>query len=311
MGRSRTFILSALFALAMALSAAVFAACGGENGAPAPASTNADPVVLLVDGRPVHRSAVEAVRAEFRLGGTSDAEALAEKEAVRRELVRREAERLGVTADLDEVAFRRSAVVDRFGGEDALTAVLARVPMTDEQLRSGLTYGVLREALQDAMYEDVTAKPAAARGYYDRHRARFRQQASAHLWSIQVAAERIAESALGRLRSGHPFEQVARQFSRDLESKARGGDLGVIALASLPVPLREAVEGAPAGQVAGPVQGPGGWFLLKATDLKRARTLPFEEVREQILGELTSRRRFVALDAWLDSAREAATVTRP
>ena len=51
---------------------------------------------MLVDGHPVHQSDVDAVRAEFRLGGSSDTEARAEKEAVRRELVRLEAERLGV-----------------------------------------------------------------------------------------------------------------------------------------------------------------------------------------------------------------------
>ena len=112
---------------------------------------------------------------------------------MRRELVRREAERLGVVADPAEVASRRSTMVDQLGGEQALASALERVPMTDEQLRSGLSDGVLREALQDAKFADLAATPAAAGDYYHGHRASFRQTASAHLWSIQVAAERIAE----------------------------------------------------------------------------------------------------------------------
>jgi len=312
MSRSRTLLLLVVVALTVALGAAVLAACGGADGGGASSSSPAaDPVVLHVDGRAIHKSAVDSVRAEFRLGGTSDTEARAEKEVVRRELVRREAQRLGVTADPKEVASRRSAMVAQLGGEQALAAALAKVPMTDAQLRSGLTDGVLREALQDAKFKDLVTSTAAARAYYDAHRSTFQVQASAHVWAVQVAAERIAESALGRLRQGHPFDEVARQFSTDPEAKAQGGDMGTVALSSLPAPLRRALEKTPAGQVTKPVQGPGGWYLLKATGLTRAHTVPFSKAKKDIVKELTRRKRFAALEAWLNAARDQATVTRP
>ena len=104
---------------------------------------------------------------------------------------------------------------------------------------------------------------------------------------------------------------MAQQFSTDPESKSSGGDLGTVALASLPVPLRKAVAKTPPGQISEPVEGPGGWYVLKATDLRAARITPFSEVKKRIIGELTLRKRSAALDAWLDAAREAATVTRP
>ena len=96
---------SSSLALAVALGAAVLAACGGAAATPPPRRrrrrTRCAP---LVDGSRVHRSAVDAVRAEARLGGTSDAEARRSNEAIDRELVRQEAERLGVSADQTEVA---------------------------------------------------------------------------------------------------------------------------------------------------------------------------------------------------------------
>jgi peptidyl-prolyl cis-trans isomerase C len=312
MSRSRTLLSVVLVALAAALSPVVLAACGDAGGgATASPSPSPDSVVLLVDGHPVLRSAVDAVRAEFRLGGTTDTEARAEKEVVRRELVRREAERLGVVADPKQVESRRAAMVDQLGGEQSLVSALERVPMTDEQLRSGLTDGVLREALQDVKYEDVAVTPAAAREYYDAHRTAFRQTASAHVWSIQVAAERIAESALGRLREGRPWDEVARQFSTDPEAKAAGGDMGVVALSSLPTPLRKGVEATRDGQVSKPVQGPGGWYLFKTADRTSGGIAPFSQVEQKILQELTRRKRFAALEAWLDAARGKASVTRP
>ena len=218
---------------------------------------------------PVRLSAVEAVQAELRLGGASDARARAEQEAVRREILRREAERLGVAADPDQVESRRDAMVEQAGGEEALSAALAQVPITDAQLRSGLEDGVLYQAVQDARFADLSATSAEARAYYEKHRESFREQGSLHLFSIRVAAERIAENALERLRQGRPFAEVARQFSTDPEAKAAGGDMGVVALASLPASFRDALEPASPGEVVGPVQGPGGWYLLKATDVKK------------------------------------------
>jgi peptidyl-prolyl cis-trans isomerase C len=306
--RSHRLLAVALLAIFAAL-ALVFSACGDGAGA-ASSSAGADPVVLLVDGRPIHRSAVDAVRAEFRLGGSEDGEARAEKEAVRRELLRAEAARLGLKADPDEVEARRQSMVDQAGGEDALTVALRRVPITEAQLRRGLEDGVLHEALQDAKFGALQATGGQARAYYDAHRSSFRQVASLHLYGIQVAAERIASNALRRLREGRPFEEVARQFSTDLEAKAKGGDMGRVALSSLPEPLRKAVAATRPGEVSDPVQGPGGWFLLKATDRTEAGVTPYAEAEQQLIRELTRRKRFRALEAWLDDARDGATVIR-
>jgi foldase protein PrsA len=310
MSRTLNPIFAAVLALCALLAASALSACGEGADAPA-ASPSPDPVVLRVDGRPVLLSSVEAVRAEFRLGGASDDEARAEQEAVRREILRREAERLDVAADPAEVESRRDTMVEQAGGEEALTAALAEVPITAAQLRSGLEDSLLHEAVQDSRFADLSATTAQARAYYEKNRKSFREQGSLHLYSIRVAAERIADSALGRLREGRPFTEVARQFTNDAEAKAAGGDMGVVALASIPAVFRDALEPASPGEVVGPVQGPGGWYLLKATDLKKDRITPFAELRDDLVAELTRRERFRALEKWLDAARERASVTRP
>ncbi|MGE5228613.1 MAG: peptidylprolyl isomerase, partial [Deltaproteobacteria bacterium] len=305
----RTSILAALSALIALTGAGVLVACGAGGDA-TPPSAPPDPVVLRVDGRPIRQSAIDALRAEFRLGGTEDTEARAQEEAVRREFVRREAERLDVGVDADEVAARRAQLVSQLGGEEALSAALAKVPITDAQLRSGLRDGVLREAVQDAKYGSIAVTGGQARAYYDKHRAAFRREASAHLEMIQVRAERIGETALRRLDEGRPFAEVARQFSTDPESKAAGGDVGTVTLASLPEVLRRAVLAARPGEVTGPVEGPGGWYLIRVSELQRGGIAPFSSVRRDIVEELTRSRRYAALEAWLDAAREKASVEK-
>jgi parvulin-like peptidyl-prolyl isomerase len=165
--------------------------------------------------------------------------------------------------------------------------------------------------LQNAKFGGLKAGRQQARAYYDAHLAAFHQVASVHLWSIQVSAERIAESALARLRSGRPFQEVARQFSNDLEAKAKGGDLGRVLMASLPVPFRKVIAATRPGHVSKPVAGPGGWFLLLAKGVRSDSTTPFAQAEPPLVRELTRRKRFAAVEAWLNAAREKATVTRP
>ena len=132
-------------------------------------------------------------------------------------------QRLGVVADPNEVASRRAAMVDQ-ARERAGADVVALQRVSDDraQLRSGLADGVLREALAGLPSTDLARHRGGRRGRTTTLTARsFRTSASVHLWSIQVAAERIAQSALARLRRGRPFDEVARQFTTDPE--AEGG----------------------------------------------------------------------------------------
>lgn len=306
----RRSLLPVLAALAACWMLATVAGCGDGGGGPT-ASASPDAVVLLVNGQPLRRSAIDAVRAEFRLGGSSDSEARARKEAVARELVRQEAGRRGVAADPAGVRARRAAMAGELGGEAALKAALERVPMSEAQLQRNLEDGVLREALQTAKYPRLAATRAVARTYYERHRKLFRQPGTIHLGVIQVPAERIAESALARLREGRPFEEVARQFSTDPEAKAKGGDMGWVATSSLPAPLRKAAAAIRPGGVSKPVAGPGGWFVLKVMAERPAGVTPFAAVEADLRKELTRRQRFAALQKWLALARDKAILTQP
>jgi len=301
--------LLAVVVLATVAVVVLLAACGGSSAPDA--SPSADAVVATVNGRPVRESAVQTVRAERRLVSQAGTRAGAVREAIDRELVRQEAERLGVAADAAEVSSRLADITKQTGGDAGLAATLERARMTTEQLRQSLEDGVLREALSDAKYEGVTASAAAVRAYYDGHPDMFRQAAAVHLAAISVAAERIAENAIGRLQDGRPFDEVARQFSSDPESKANGGDLGWVLEGSLPPALRKAAAGLATGEVSGPVSAFGRWYVLKLVGRRDAKTSAFADVRERLAAELTKQKRSRALAAWLDEARKGDGVTLP
>lgn len=308
--RRPSFIRLVVLAGAMMVMAAVSVACGG-SGSPT-ASPTADRVVAVVNGHPVRESDVAVVRAEKRLLGQSDAMPAALKEAIDRELVRREAARLGVAADVAVVRRRMAGVTTQAGGAAALTTSLRHAAMTADQLHQSITDGALREAVQNATFTAVVADGRAAQAYYVQHRrGTFTRAAAVHLRAIPVRTEMVAKNALGRIRQGRPFAEVARQFSIDPESRDAGGDLGLLLTSSLPGPLRRAAASAKLGVLAKPVRVGGGWYVVDVVARRPQQVIPYATVRAAILKELTQEKRAKALKAWLATARKDAVVERP
>jgi parvulin-like peptidyl-prolyl isomerase len=294
---------------AITLIGAALAACGGSAGPTA--SPSADGVVAVVNGHPVHESDVAVVRAEKRLLGQSDATPAAVNEAIDRELVRREAVRLGALADPAVVRQRLTQLATQLGGSAALKTSLERAAMTAAQLRTSITDGVLREAAQNVAFPKVVADGEAVRAYYRRHRKdAFTEAAAVHLGAIPVRTEMVAENALRRIRQGRPFAEVARQFAIDSEARDAGGDLGLLLVSSLPGPLRKAATSADPGVLARPVQVGNTWYVLDVRARRPARAIPLAKVRAGIQDELTRVKRAKALDAWLAAARKDALIER-
>jgi parvulin-like peptidyl-prolyl isomerase len=283
-------------ALLLLLAAALTAAACGDD-------TPSDPVVARVDGRAVRQSDVDAVRAEARFNGDEGADALLG--AVDRELLRQEADRLGVQVAPGAVEDRTRSLSERLGGDQALNEALARSRVSREQLREGLAAGLLAEAVQDARYPGLVAGDAAVRAFYKRHLGDlFTEPGAVELGGIYVRNEGIAGNALERLRQGQPFESVARQFSIDPESKNAGGRLGWVRTDSLPGDLAAAAGELDVGAVSKPVQGMGGWWVLKVFDRRAERILPLSDVRDDLGELLTRRRRAAALERWLERERD-------
>lgn len=80
-----------------------------------------------------------------------------------------------------------------------------------------------------------------------------------------------ARQMIEQMRGGAPFEYFARNFS-EATTRAVGGDLGWIRLATLPTELQQAAARIEVGQVAGPIEVPGGLSILYLVDKRQVLT---------------------------------------
>jgi peptidyl-prolyl cis-trans isomerase SurA len=97
-----------------------------------------------------------------------------------------------------------------------------------------------------------------------------------HLREIYMAAnpDRAAEvqAAMGKMieqiRQGAPFEYFARNFS-EASTRAVGGDLDWVKINMLPDALGKAATQLQVGQIAGPIEVPGGYSILYLADKRQ------------------------------------------
>ena len=108
-----------------------------------------------------------------------------------------------------------------------------------------------------------------------------------HLREIYMSAtpDRAAQvqanmqQLMQQIQSGqHPFEYYA-QFS-EASTRAVGGDLSWVRADTLPAPLAQAAQTMQVGQIAGPIQVPGGFSILYLVD---KRTLGQPDPRDAVL----------------------------
>lgn len=137
--------------------------------------------------------------------------------------------------------------------------------------------------------------------YYTERQAQFgepEQRRASHILIAvpQDAAPAVSEAArakaaqiLAQVRQdAAQFEASAKKNSQDTGSAEQGGDLGFFARGAMVKPFEDAVFALKPGEIAGPVQTPFGWHIIKLTEIKPAQVQPLEQVREKIATELKS-----------------------
>lgn len=94
---------------------------------------------------------------------------------------------------------------------------------------------------------------------------------------LNAPADRASEVVTGeqrmiqQLREGTPFEYLARTYS-EASTRATGGDLGWIRLDMLPDQLAGVARSMNVGEVAGPIEVPGGYSILYLADKHQVLT---------------------------------------
>jgi len=92
-----------------------------------------------------------------------------------------------------------------------------------------------------------------------------------------------AEEVLKELKKGGKFEDLAKKYSEDKQTKDKGGDLGWLAQGQTVAAFEKAAFSTPKGGISDVVKTEYGFHIIKVLDKETAHTLPLDEVKAQLL----------------------------
>lgn len=124
----------------------------------------------------------------------------------------------------------------------------------------------------------------------------------------QDGARRVLAQALGELRSGASFDDLARKYSDEFLA-TQGGHWDWTQPESLSdAQLRKVLEATGVDQVADPVMGDKAFLIVRVTGKQSAQTKPFAEVQAELRAKIQQREREARIAKVLEEAKSQAVI---
>ena len=149
------------------------------------------------------------------------------------------------------------------------------------------------ELSRRALAESIEISEDELQSYYEAAGSRFvqdEQRRARHILlpfgADEAAAEQEAAALAARASAGEPFEDLARQYSKDGGTAERGGDLGLLLKSQLSGELGEAIFAMEQGDIDGPVRTGFGFHVIRLDEVRAGGPLPLADIRRELLTEL-------------------------
>ena len=163
---------------------------------------------------------------------------------------------------------------------------------------------VLAQALQQKMLSELNIKEDDLKAEYKAQLARLgdKEYLIRHLL---VADESIAKLLLEKIQAGSKIADLAKEYSRDVASKDKGGLTDWVNQGNLLPALAEAVKPLAKSKVAAqPVKTDAGWHVVQLEDMRAFKAPTLEELKPQLTQIIAKK----MLEAQIKGLRDQAKI---
>ncbi|HEY5952814.1 MAG TPA: peptidylprolyl isomerase [Terrimicrobiaceae bacterium] len=227
----------------------------------------------------------------------------------------------GITVPQADVDAQIAKIKAQFPSDEAFSKQLSQVGQTPEQLSETIRKMLQQQRwLEDQLAGKTDISDEEAKKFYDENKKEFEQpetvKASHILFRVNkddsedVVNQKLkaAQTAETRAKKGEDFTALAKELSEEPGAKESGGDLGFFAKDRMVPEFAEVAFSEKVGDVSDPVRTQFGWHVIKVTDKKSAGTLPYDEVKAQLITYLKSKKQEEAAQELLKSLRDSAKI---
>jgi peptidyl-prolyl cis-trans isomerase SurA len=201
---------------------------------------------------------------------------------------------------------------NNIASDEELNRQLRREGMSIDDLKRNIERSILtREVMRRELEAKMAVSEADARSDYNARKADYVHQPTVHLQEIVIGAAAglaTAEDLARRARAGEDFAELAKQHSTG-PTRQSGGDLGQVSRGDIAPDIEKVAFALPAGGISDPLPAAGGGYrLLKVVEKTEGRTVPFAEVKDEIVRRLGIARIGAEKEAYLAGLRKTALV---
>jgi peptidyl-prolyl cis-trans isomerase SurA len=204
-------------------------------------------------------------------------------------------------------------LAERFEGDRSkFLAYLRSQGKTLRDYRRDVEENIIYQFMQGQQRKSQSVvSPVRIETFYNENKDRFYREDEVHLRLIQLTRNEgendallkaQADQILTRFKGGEKFEDLAKEFSRDMR-RSKGGDWGWQKRSDFRKEFSEVAFELKKGEASQPIFLPEGAFILFAEDRKYAGIQPIDEVRDQIERILVAQMSRTNQERWLERLR--------
>jgi peptidyl-prolyl cis-trans isomerase C len=235
-------------------------------------------------------------------------------------LLAQESKTRGVKVDEAEIETKMQQLRGQFPTQAAYEKALKDRGMTIESLRGDARKDLSVTKLMDA---EVATLPgpsdAEAKDFYAKNPDRFKEEESVRASHILIRVDPAADAAtkakakakidsvLQKAKAGEDFGKLAQQYSQD-GSAAQGGDLNYFPKGQMVPEFSNAAWALKPGELSPVVTTQFGYHIIKLTDRKPGRVVPFEEAQGQIKQFLEGQKKQQHADAFIEGLKKKSKI---
>src|SRR5919202_1763174 len=187
--------------------------------------------------------------------------------------------------------------------------------LTDDDVRDGIRYQLIRSKLYEKVTSDVKVSDDDAKKYYDDHKQQYQQPAvpeSRDVRHILVKSQAKALAVYNQLKGGADFAKLALKVSVD-PSKTSGGRLTVckeqaVSCIKTVAPFEQAAFSLKTNAISKPVHTRFGWHIIQALGpvkkAQKAKPIPFDQVKAAIKQQLVQQKKQDEMTKWWNDTKK-------
>ncbi|MDP8079183.1 SurA N-terminal domain-containing protein [Phocoenobacter skyensis] len=118
--------------------------------------------------------------------------------------------------------------------------------------------------------------------YYQQNRDKFITKGETHLAHIQVVDKKTADEIEQKLNAGDDFAKLAKEYSKDMISAEKGGDLGWAKAGTFPDIFEQVANVLEVGKPSKAVEIDGNYHIIKVLDRKADVAMTLKQAEKQI-----------------------------